>query len=60
MALVLGPVITGFLLAAHLPMRDVLTLIAAPYAVVLATSCVLGLYGRSRRSSPPVAATQGA
>ena len=60
MALVLGPLITGFLLAAHLPTRDVLTLIAAPYAVVIAASSVLGFHWRGRGETATAAAAQEA
>ncbi len=60
MALVAGPLITGFLLAAHLPMPDVLALIAAPYVVVIATSCVLGLFWRDRAAAGHLATAQEA
>ncbi len=52
-ALVMGPLITGYLLAAHLPTATVLTLIAAPYAVVIATAGGLGLVRRGRSTSVP-------
>ncbi|HTH99280.1 MAG TPA: MFS transporter [Stellaceae bacterium] len=47
-ALTLGPLVTGYLLAAHLPTSQVTQLIAAPYAVVTCTCLALGLIYRAR------------
>jgi MFS transporter, AAHS family, 4-hydroxybenzoate transporter len=47
-SLTLGPLITGYLLAAHLPSKQVLELIAAPYVVVTCTCLALGLLYRAR------------
>jgi MFS transporter, AAHS family, 4-hydroxybenzoate transporter len=45
--LIVGPVATGFLLSAKLPLKEVLSFVAAPYAVVAITSGALGwLYQR--------------
>jgi MFS transporter, AAHS family, 4-hydroxybenzoate transporter len=43
MGLIVGPVVTGALLAAKLPLQDVLFVVAAPYLVV---ACVCGALGR--------------
>jgi AAHS family 4-hydroxybenzoate transporter-like MFS transporter len=47
-SLTLGPLVTGYLLAAKLPSRQVLELIAAPYAIVTCTCLALGLLYRTR------------
>jgi AAHS family 4-hydroxybenzoate transporter-like MFS transporter len=47
-SLTLGPLITGYLLAAKLPSKQVLELMAAPYVVVTCTCLALGLLYRSR------------
>lgn len=41
-ASILGPIVTGYLLSAKLPVQDVLYIIVAPYVLVVAISFVLG------------------
>jgi AAHS family 4-hydroxybenzoate transporter-like MFS transporter len=58
-ALTIGPVVTGYLLAANLPHSAILHIMVGPYVVVAGICVALGLIYRSR-SGPPDAAPEPA
>jgi hypothetical protein len=47
-ALTIGPVVTGFLLAAKLPHATILHIMAGPYVIVICMCVALGIIYRSR------------
>jgi MFS transporter, AAHS family, 4-hydroxybenzoate transporter len=51
-ALTIGPLVTGFLLAAKLPHATILHIMVGPYVVVICICLVLGLIYRSRSGLP--------
>ena len=55
---ILGPVITGYLLSAKLPMRSMLYIIAAPYLIVAAAFFGLGLIHNRRTRGANLAPPQ--
>ena len=57
-ALVSGPVIAGFLLSAHLPVRELLYLMAVPYLLVAGICVALGLLYRRRFAKGEAAMVQ--
>lgn len=61
-ALIAGPVIAGYLMSAHLPLQQLLYLIAAPYLVVAGVCLALGrlyltrfAHGEAVSTAPPAA-----
>lgn len=59
-ALVSGPVIAGFLLSAHLPVRQLLYLMAVPYLLVAGICVALGLLYQRRFAHGEAVAAQAA
>ncbi|MGH7090017.1 MAG: MFS transporter, partial [Stellaceae bacterium] len=57
---VVGPVIAGYLLAAHMPLRQLSIVIASPYAIVVAACFVLGYRYKTNLIRDGVATAQPA